>query len=195
MSNNSISGSSRYGIDEHAHIFAAWAASRAASVKDCRFKVEEGRKILEKCGFTPELSNPGQLPDASEIDSEHRKWRKIARDFVKRDFAKREFAMNDNFTHGIAAKLINVYLKSRFVCGGYHDDARVKALHPPIDRLLLEELARNKCGRYGIELKDARKKGWSNMTSSDYEGLITLIRDNMQEKPLWMIEEHWKGHQ
>jgi hypothetical protein len=44
------------------------------------------------------------------------------------------------FTHGIAAKLVNVYLKSVFVCGGRHDHPRVRALHPPIDSLLLDAL-------------------------------------------------------
>jgi len=188
MGNESIPSSLEYGIEKHAHIFAVWAASRAASVKQCRFKVQDGRGILEECGFKPEFSTPEYLPKATEIDSQHRLWRDQACCFAK-GLGK------DNFTHGIAAKLINVYLKSRFVCGGYHDDDRVKALHPPIDRLLLEELGRQKIWRHGIELKDARKKGWSNMTSSDYEGLITLIRDNMPDKPLWMIEENWKGHQ
>ena len=191
MSNKSISGSSGYGIEKHAHIFAAWAASRAASVKGCRFDVRQGRNILEKCGFKPELSKPEHLPEASAIDSQHRIWREQACDFAKNHVKADTFEL----THGVAAKLINVYLKSRFVCGGYHDHPRVMALHPPIDKELLKALARKNFGGHGEEWKNASNKGWSKMTSCDYEGLITLIRDNLQKKPLWMIEEYWKGHQ
>jgi hypothetical protein len=35
-----------YSIEEHKHRFAAWAASRAANVNKCRFRVEQGKKIL-----------------------------------------------------------------------------------------------------------------------------------------------------
>ena len=38
---------------------------------------------------------------------------------------------NLTFTHGVAAKLINCYLKSRFVCGGYHAHARGRACTHP----------------------------------------------------------------
>ena len=36
-----------YDIKEHTHRFAAWAASRAASVKDFRFSVAKGKSWIE----------------------------------------------------------------------------------------------------------------------------------------------------
>lgn len=39
--------SAPYDILEHRHRFAAWAASRAASVKGCRFSAEQGKAVLE----------------------------------------------------------------------------------------------------------------------------------------------------
>jgi hypothetical protein len=51
-----------------------------------------------------------------------------------------------NITHGVAVKLINIYLKSLLVCGGYDSHEKVKALHPSIDSILLTELAERDIG-------------------------------------------------
>ena len=83
---------------------------------------------------------------------------------------------NLTFTHGLAAKLISCYLKSRLVCGGYHTDARVKSLHPPIDDMMLRTLARLDIGGYRKEWSSARTARWSKLDSKGYERLIPLIR-------------------
>ena len=80
------------------------------------------------------------------------------------------------FTHGVAAKLINCYLKPRFVCAGYSDHPNVTALHPPIDKLLLEELAAQDFGRERVRWKEYSKHGWSRLNSDDYEAIVTLSR-------------------
>lgn len=100
------------------------------------------------------------------------------------------------FNDGIAPKLINYYLKTRYVCGGFHEHASVGALHPPIDALLLDGLANVE--KFNSEAKvwrDARKKRWSNLNSDDYEAVIQAIRRVLQGKPLWLIGEYWRGHQ
>ena len=177
-----FSNAASYTIEHHQHRFAAWAASRAASF-GCHFKVEQGREILEECGFAG-LAKPEQLPSPDRIDMGHRHWRgKIIEAANTR---------GKSFTHGIAAKLINVYLKSRFVCGGHHSDERVRNLHPPIDRELLATLARLNVGGYG---KRWSEHNWTELDSDQYEQLIAFIRDSLKGKPLWMIEEHWKGNQ
>ena len=61
-----------YTIDEHKHRFAVWAASRAASVKGCRFSVEEGKKILEAAGMQLLISDPFNLPLPEDMDAVHR---------------------------------------------------------------------------------------------------------------------------
>ena len=113
-----------YTIEDHKHRFAAWAASRAA-FRGMSVTVELGRGLLESCGLA-EVSNPEQLPAPESFDGKHRQWRSAVVDAAK--------AQGISFTHGVAAKLINVYLKSRFVCGGYYAHERVRTLHPPIDR-------------------------------------------------------------
>jgi hypothetical protein len=180
-------GSTPYNIERHQHLFAAWAASRAASVKGCRFKVKIGREILEASGFTPDLSQPDQLPVPERMDEEHRQWRVAVIEAAKTHGLA--------FPHGVAAKLINCYLKSRFVCGGYHGRDRVCHLHPPIDDELLKALIENDVGGYIKQWRQARRWRWSKFTSEQYEGVIALIRRCLNGEALWKIEKHWKGNQ
>ncbi len=178
-----------YTIEEHHHRLAAWDASSSASASPlCRFKVYKGVAILEACGFIATFSSPSQLPAPTDLFTQHRQWRA---DVIAA-------ANNEGlvFTHGIAAKLINCYLKVRFVCGGHHADARVQALHPPIDELLLKELAAVNFGGEAKKWRKFRQSRWSKFDSETYEGVIALIRQSLPDnEPLWKIEEYWEGHQ
>lgn len=176
-----------YGIELHQHRFAAWASCRAASVVKYRFGVEQGRTILESCGFTANFCRPEQLPAPDAVDDTHRQWRAE----IMRAAKSRRL----RFTHGVAAKLVNVYLKSRFVCAGHHAHARVEALHPPIDSVLLKGLAEANVGGHRKEWKQAAKTRWSKFGPEDYEQVIALIRQSLKGAPLWRIEEYWKGNQ
>lgn len=186
-SQNDETSTLAYGIEIHQHRFAAWAASRAASVKNCRFGVEQGRAILEECGFEANFCRPEQLPEPHSTDEEHRKWRADIIGAAK----SRELPL----THGVAAKLVNVYLKTRFVCGGHYAHERVQNLHPPIDSVLLKSLAELNVGGNAKKWKQAAKTRWSRFGSEDYEGVIALIRQSLKGAPLWKIEEHWRGNQ
>jgi hypothetical protein len=176
-----------YTIEEHKHRLAAWAASRAASVNGCRFKVQLGVAILEGSSFDAAFSL-SDLPAEDDVDVVHARWRKTV--------IKKSANYGLDFTHGVAAKLINVYLKVRFVCGGKHADKRVQNLHPPIDALILQELAKQ---NFGGEAKQWRRFGlvrWSKFDSSTYQSAIALIRQTLPVgTPLWKIEEFWEGHQ
>ncbi len=176
-----------YTIDEHKHRFAAWAASRAATVNGCRFKVEQGKALLESAGLKTLLLRPELLPSPDEIDTCHREWRN------QLIVAARDHSLS--FTHGVAAKLINIYFKSGFVCGGHHDHERVRSLHPPIDSVLLKELAAQNIGGLQKDWKLASKIRWSKFDSNQYEMVIQNIRKALSGRPLWEVEEFWKGFQ
>ena len=106
-------------------------------------------------------------------------------------------ARQDNLkmTHGVAAKLINLYLKCRFVCGGFHDHPRVRNLHPPIDSVMLKALAKANVGGFETDWKKLQDQKWSKLNSTQYEKAIQLIRHCMKDQPLWKIEEYWQGNQ
>jgi hypothetical protein len=90
-------------------------------------------------------------------------------------------------------------LKAKFVCGGYSDDEKVKAIHPPIDDVLLEALIHStdpNISDYQDTWIALRKVRWSKFQSKDYEQAINAIRMALNgSNALWLIEEFWKGHQ
>jgi len=174
-----------YSIDHHNHRFAAWGAARAASTSPLfRFKVIDGVKALELAGFT-EIFGVDELPIPAQFNMRHKKWRNDIIDLFPEKSKK--------LTHGVAAKLINVYLKARFICGGYHNEFKVKALHPPIDSVLLESLKDHDVGGLCQTWKKFANLKWSKFDSDQYEEVIQLITTSLEGKPLWMIEQHWRG--
>jgi hypothetical protein len=177
-----------YSIQEHRHRFAAWAASRAASIRSCSFKVVQGKEIIESSGLMEIGKSVNNLPDPADFDRHHRKWRESV---IK---AARERQLT--FTHGVAAKLINVYLKAIFVCGAQYDEPRIKAIHPPIDSLLLDALYKENVGGLRDDWQEARKSRWSKLDCEKYEHLIECIKKVVSPKDgLWRIEEYWQGYQ
>ena len=177
-----------YSIQEHRHRFAAWAASRAASVINCRFSAEDGKALLEYAGLDQLLGDPSKLPTPQCFDDAHRRWREAVIVAAKKRKLK-------PFSHGVAAKLINIYLKSVFVCGGHHDHPHVRAIHPPIDSVLLDELDESNVGERRHAWRKARRIRWSNLASSDYQDLIQNIREALHGEAFWEVEEYWQGYQ
>lgn len=169
-----------YVIQEHSHRFAAWAAASGASASPkCRFRVEDGKAILEAAGFDASLYRPSQLPKPSQIDRVHSRWRER----VIAEASKRKL----KFTHGIAAKLINLYLKARFTCGGHSDHRYVAALHPPIDSLLLKAMNAT------LPRADRMPTAWSKFDAKTYQAVIANLRLINAGSPLWKIEARWQG--
>lgn len=187
---SSTAKSGDYLIEEHRHRLAAWAAATAASAsKLCRFEVVQGVAILEACGFTPTFSTPTHLPaDAQALAQEHRVWREKA-------IAKAGELGLAGFTDGVAAKLINCYLKVIFVCGDHVSHPSVAILHPPIDRILLENLEKFNIGGKRTKWREFKSIGWSKFNSKQYEEVISEIIKIISGEPLWKIERHWTGHQ
>tara|TARA_B110000208_G_C11541423_1_gene348136 strand:+ start:59 stop:616 length:558 start_codon:yes stop_codon:yes gene_type:complete len=175
-----------YSLEMHKHRLSAWAASRAASASPkCRFKVKQGFAILEGAGFDSafQLVN---MQSPKEVDRSHKKWRVAV--------IKQADKQGLDFTHGIAAKLINCYLKTRFVCGGANEKD-IKYLHPPIDALLLDQLKKNNVGGQKKSWKNYADARWSKFSSDTYESAIASIKLVMKDEPLWEIEKYWVGFQ
>lgn len=133
------------------------------------------------------LAGPSRLPAPDAMDEVHRQWR--------HDVLASAALHKLNFTHGVAAKLINIYLKAGFVCGGYDTHERVRALHPPIDSVLLKELARRNIGGARQVWVAAQAWRWSKLDSDQYELIIHNIRIAIPHLALWEIERYWQGHQ
>lgn len=81
------------------------------------------------------------------------------------------------------------------MCAGHEWHPNVKALHPPIDSLLLNELYRLDVGGLRATWKAARKQRWSMFDSPQYQRVIEAIRAVSDGRPMWMVETHWRGFQ
>lgn len=168
-----------YDLTEHRHRFAVWAAARAAS-RGGRFgtPTEMAFRWIETLGLQELVADPALLPDPNMFDEQHRAWR-----------TRLVETAGAGCSHGKAAKLINVYLKAAVVCAcpaqaGEPVRRAVGAIHPPIDRFLL-----NAWGIAGVV--------WSSLDSNDYEKIIETLKmlapSPNQFLEFWRLEERWTG--
>ncbi|MGY3354822.1 hypothetical protein ACVWZK_001485 [Bradyrhizobium sp. GM0.4] len=181
----------------HRHRFAAWCASTAASSSpNCRFSVEQGVRLIESCELQQLSQGWGMLPSASDFDASHRMWRErmiaVAPEIIESGEGRR-------FTAGVAAKLINCYLKPLYITGiselPLSPERRVlrDAIHPPVDRILLQTLAKENVGTLGPKWRHFASIGWSNFTHQQYEDVLDALK-GVTNGRLWAVEEHWGGY-
>lgn len=174
-----------YSIELHVHRLAAWAASTAARSGKTKFPVKLGVQIIEDSGLRAYLTGPDSLPSSRAMDHEHEKWcRRVIASARKHHL---------RFRYGVAAKLVNCYFKVAFVTLHHSAHARVARLHPPVDRSLLAQLAREQVGDVEFWRK-MKNVGWSNFNRKQYMDVIQEIRQTVQRRPLWTIERYWPGH-
>lgn len=196
--------------------FAFWCASTAArSSPKCRFETAQGigiarnsdllcyrtlDKLFENIAlpasefspskYHPNKFDPNNFP-LNGFDDLHADIRKELIEVAKEKITNKKM----KFTHGVAAKFINVYFKAMFLNDVPPEcivqEMRINALHPPIDSKLLQNLATEKVGDLKKFWKEKEKKGWSNFSSDDYEDVIRHIK-YVTKGRLWEIEEYWK---
>jgi len=170
-----------YKLFEHKHRFSAWAASRAASVIGCRFSVEVGQEILDT------IKNIALPNNQKEFNEFHLTQRTTIISKAK--------MLKLNFSHGVAAKLLNCYYKSMYVNDESIDIKIRNIIHPPIDSLLLESLYKNDVGGAKKKWKKAKNIRWSKFSSVDYQEVIDEIIKIYNQEGLWKVEEYWSGYQ
>jgi hypothetical protein len=193
-----------YNLVEHSRRFAIWCASIAASRSPkCRFSVEQGKKMITETEELYQLAGrPDLLPEKKNFDTRHKEWRL---DLINNAQNMIGNGAGREFTHGVAAKLINVYLKSIFLSSNIQlesdkDRSKIDALHPPIDRLLLTALGKDQnCPKPRHNGKTVSwnffvNSGWSKFNNEEYEEVIKAIH-GITQGVLWKIESYWKGHQ
>ncbi|TNE90571.1 hypothetical protein [Thioclava sp. L04-15] len=124
------------------------------------------------------------------------------------DLSKRgQDLIGSRFSYGIAAKMVNCYLKALFLqtmvgapFNPYNkraDDVAensTRFLHPPIDRLLMVEAARHANPVQKVKWKKLISTGWSKFQCQDYKLAIQLIREMVGENAA-LGEVYWVGYQ
>jgi hypothetical protein len=173
-----------YDINEHRHRFAVWAAARAAQ-RGFSVNVDTLRKALDACGVVEFLDTANlDAIDATDFNTFHRKWCVSVVDFL-------EGANVPKVTFGRAAKLIAIYLKSAVVLGPGSETAFARVAHPPIDAILLGNLAVCKDVNSVHKSKWAKIK-WTKLNDEQYHELIMRLREVLgPEEPFWKLERYW----
>ena len=221
-----------YSLDTHKHLLAAWAASTAASQsKYFRFSVEGGTEILLLGAtgniihknipeeFIHHINKVKEIKNQKEFDDWHQGTIQNMR--TGKDLGKVLQAINNkkkeknstnllqpiNMTYGIAAKILNVYLKV-FYLGDFDSNEKKFAdfIHPPIDRLLLLELVKREGNWFKFDREpfvnmskaDSMIPNWTLINEEEYKAIIKLILEYINANDLeglWRIEYAWRGHQ
>jgi hypothetical protein len=174
----------RYGIDQHRHRFAVWAAARAAQRRFAKAKVDTLRRALEASGVV-EFLDRTNLSDIDEarFDALHRRWCGSIVDFLK------NVGMS-KVTFGRAAKLIAVYLKAVVVLGPGSETPFARIAHPPIDGILLKNLAASKM--VSEHKREWKRTRWTQLTEEQYYELIKQLRQALgTQEPFWQLERFW----
>ena len=172
-----------YDLAEHRHRFAVWAAARAAQRGFCG--VLPLRHALEACGVR------AFLDDARSDDADAPKFDRLHRQWCTSVVHSLEKARIDDVTFGRAAKLVAVYLKSAVVLGPGAGTALARIAHPPIDSMVLGNLA--SAADVVSEHKGAwAKVKWTQLDAVRYYELIAQLRLILgADEPFWALERFW----
>lgn len=172
-----------YSLFTHRHNFAVWAAARASQRG---FTTVSNLKIALEASKLPEaIQNSQEWPTSAEqFDSFHSL-------YCHRIVDRLTTAGILHVSYGRAAKLVAVYLKSMIVVSEHGRSAFAAHIHPPIDRTLLKNLARDRHFDHQIR-HHWRNLTWTGLSESDYFALIEEFRRNDLDKPaFWMLERYW----
>jgi hypothetical protein len=176
-----------YSFKNHKHNFAAWCASRAASSSTCRFRVKDGKAIIEEVGLQNLVLGVTIPTQPEKMDAFHSGLRqKVVQAALRHGFA---------FSDGIAAKLINVYLKAFLLLDQDGESPTIAELHPPVDREMLRALIASGLGNNELWCI-SQEVGWTHFSGPQYEAVIAGLRELLGPgTPLWMAEQYWPGYQ
>jgi hypothetical protein len=90
-----------------------------------------------------------------------------------------------------AAKLIAIYLKGMVILNCNADTSQARAIHPPIDAILLTNM------RKASDVLSTHKKTWQSvkwtaLSEDEYYRLIDQLRMCIANgEPFWTIERFW----
>lgn len=164
-----------YGIDQHRHRFAVWAAARATQRGFA--KVDVLRDALECSGVVEFLQSAAcDETDAEAFLVQHRVWCRSIIEHLK--------SSHPAVTFGRAAKLIAVYLKAAVVIVR-PETMLAQVAHPPIDAILLRNLCR--ATRSPLKNQWAAIR-WTQLSEQSYYALIGQLRSALpQAQPFGLL--------
>ena len=214
---------SEYSSDIHKHILACWGAASAASQSTFfKFSVEHGKQLIllakdgqlsSESSFVTFIKSIENFTSQEQFDEWHRGaienmlcGSDIGKVFNKINLEKpRRSSKLDRryYSYGIAAKLLNCYLKV-FYISSFGNTQYGKYIHPPVDAILLKKLFEVEPDLFKFQFKassmyhDGSIPKWTTLDGEEYETVIERISSFIRKHDangLWKIEFAWMGHQ
>ncbi len=184
----SLDGAGTYTAQLHNHRYAAWCSARAAGRGLAGSTNTAIRNALERSDLPSALSGPSSswpsTPDG--FDETHQHWcEQILGALLQAGISKATF--------GRAAKIVAIYLKTRVVCGGGVDGPLRQFAHPPIDRVLLQALAKETS--FSKSHRSLwRHTNWTELNAESYAKIIQSLRnEGLERGGFWRVEKWWTG--
>jgi hypothetical protein len=181
-------GSAMYTAQIHSHRYAAWCSARASGRGLAGSTNTAIRNALEASDLPSVVSGPASSwPSSPEaFDETHRHW-------CEQILAALHQAGIATASFGRAAKIVAIYLKTRVVCGGMADGGLGQLAHPPIDRLLLQALAREPSFSKSHRSLWRHTK-WTELDADSYAEIIRSLRtEGLDTGGFWRVETWWTG--
>ena len=172
----------KYTIEEHSHRFAVWTAARAATrgmKGGTTQNVEKSIEVANLRSFV-EIENIDTPISSFDVYKKHhdKYCEKIVKCFKD---------IGIPCTHGRAAKIIAIYIKTRILNTEGH--RLMNFAFPPIDSILLENLAKEY-----PKLKDLKKVKWTQLEPDEYNNIIVRLNNEWcikKQKKMWEVEQYF----
>lgn len=179
-----------YTIELHRHNFARWCSARAYTRGLKGGGNQIAFELIDSSGLQA-VTEPAHI--GSDVDA----W---LLGFMRKIYSDAQNRGIEGFSFGHAQKIVNIYLKSIFVCGEHYSHPLVVQLHPPLDRLLFlglkahlrQSKASHPVAAAAFSKAQKANSNWTSFTEADYTAHIVAIQHLMIGRPLYEAEEHWK---
>lgn len=171
----------KYTIADHTHRFGLWTAARAASKSLLSNKEIKG--ILEDMQLRIQVDLLRQEEDLTVL--KYQEWFKGQCDTFKEKVKQLECKdiKKERISHGLAAKVISIYIKTVEVIPSKGLSTLSEVAFPPIDSILLKKI--NKVNNLSLDVI------WSKYTWEQYIETIDKIVSLDPLQLMWKIESNW----
>jgi hypothetical protein len=166
-----------YHFNDHRHNYAVWTAARAVQ-RGFTVTTATIREAIEKSGLR-EFAEDNKPYNHTDFEVFHLMCAYNLMDSFKSK------AVN-NISYGRAAKIIAVYLKTAVVLCSKGACHKSQVIHPPLDRILLQNLAKNVAG-----LEKLAMITWTGLNADRYWKIAELIKEQYGSFN-WQLEEYWE---
>jgi len=161
-----------YTIQEHRHRFAVWTAGRAVARDFTSAQYVE--KAIKAAGLREAIETDRAFKDQNAFDEWHcvrcKKILAYWEPFSLNTFEKSKTDKGvKSPSFGRAAKVIAIYLKTMIGLGEVDAHPMQKHMHPPIDRILLDNMRTE----LGYTIKELPK--WTQLTDEQYADVLDII--------------------